>query len=464
MRSLAKTLLSAAAAVLLNSCCTDPVDATTYFCLGEMSVEDELGLGNQYAPNIVAEYDGPYHDPEAYQYLNGLIMEMVTHSVRAKDFPWKFTILNSSTPNAFAVPGGHIYITRGLLAAMETEGQFISVMGHELGHVEHRHSHQQMGRQAIGSVVVGAIDTAESSLAGGATQGVGAQLGAIGTQLLLLRYDRGQETQSDLRGIYYAATMGYDPMEGKKTFEYFQKLEDEMGADEVEFLRTHPLNANRVAEIDAQVRTTHPELVDKPKDSFRPYKDKNTKFAVIAKRIAAVEPTYETYDKAMAALGEGLQKSDTSKVQTALSAMQDCASKVPNEPLFLTGVGLAQFALEDLGAAKASLSKAVQLDEGRGQSYKLFAPNYYLGLVLHDAKDFSGGLAALKKASALFPMNPAPLFFCGVCAEGMKQTSEASKYYQQVVELEGNPEGQYTKKANERLSALGVGASKSTAR
>ncbi len=441
-------------AFALGSCCTDPVDQSTYFCLGDMSTEEEIALGTSYAPTIDAMYDGVYADADADAYLSQLVVEMAGHSVYGPSFPWKFSILNTSMPNAFAVPGGYVYITRGLLAAMETEGQFISVMGHELGHVEHRHSHQGMGRSAAGGVIVSVLDAVEPETTRIGETGLISTVGAGVAQLTLLSYSRGQESESDSRGIYYAATMGYDPNEAVKTFEYFQKLEAESGGSQIAWLRTHPLNEDRIADIREQAREQHPELIDRPKSSFRPYKNNNTKFSQVVQRIESQQPVYDRYDAAMSELSDAFENDDKAKMKSALAKLQGCASDLPNEALFSGAVGYAQLGIGDFSGAKSSLEKAVQLDRSYLPDRNLWRHNYLLGAAYYESGDMSSAKTQFELAAKEFPDNPSPHYQLGMTYEKLTQKQNAIGEYKKVIAIEGDPNGTMSKKAQERIDAL----------
>lgn len=438
----------------LGSCCSDPIDGSSYFCLGDMSLDEEVSLGSGYAPIIDAQYDGVYADPQAAQYLGGLIKEMASHSVYSGQLEWNFTILNTSIPNAFAVPGGYVYITRGLLAAMETEGQFISVMGHELGHVEHRHSHRAMGRQALGGVLVGVLGSAENAILETDT-GILASVGEAGAGLVLLSYNRGQETQSDGRGIFFAAEMGYDPMEAVKTFEYFQKLEDEAGGgNSIEFLRTHPLNATRIDDIKEQIHTMYPELAGRPQSSFRPYNTNNTQFQQVVARFKSAQPVYDRFDGADQALNQALEADDKAAINQAIQTIEGCANDIPSEPLFPAAAGMGYLGLDQFAKAKSSLQRAVQLDDQYLPDRKLWKPRYFLGVTLNQQGDHNGARDALKSATDAFPFHPAPFYELGIAYEKLGRDSEAVAAYQKVIELEGDPNGALTQKAKTRLDSL----------
>lgn len=449
-------ILLLATMLTLGSCCIDPVDQSSYFCLGEMSVEEEQQLGATYAPNIDAMYDGVLNDPAAADYLGGLIKEMAKDSVYPAEFNWNFTILNTSMPNAFAVPGGYIYITRGLLAAMETEGQFISVMGHELGHVEHKHSQKGMGGKILGGVLVGVIGTAETTLTGTQEPGLATTVAAAGTQLVMLSYDRDQELQSDKRGVYYAAAMGYDPEDAVKTFEYFQKLEDESGGSQLEWLRTHPLNENRITDIRSEIQATHPELVGKDPSTFRPVRDNNQRFQQVVARIKQRQPVYARYDEAWKKMAEVLGKDDKPAVREALTTFQACASELPDEALFHTAIGMANYELEQYGAAKSALKRAIDLDDAALPDRTLYRPHYVLGMVLYKQTSYPDAEAEFSAALAAYPMGISSLYYMGRCQEEQGQKAKATETYKKVISTEGNPEGDFTTMSNQRLKEMGV--------
>ncbi len=440
-------------AVAVSSCCSDPVDQSSYFCMGDLSIEDEQKMGDSYAPVIDVQYDGEYNDPQAADYLGGLVREMASNSVYGNSaFSWKFEILNTSIPNAFAVPGGYVYITRGLLANLDTEGQFISVLGHELGHVEHRHIHQQMGRSMIGELFVGALDTAESIATNGSGPGIAGQIGGIATQLTLLRFSRGQESQADMRGVFYAAKMGYDPADGEKTFAYFQKLEAESGGDTPEILRTHPLNEDRIANIQKEIETHYPETLNRPASSFRPNKDGNSRFAEVVARIKQVEPIYEKHDKALDLVMTGMDKKDKAKVQQGYATLQTCANQLSDDEMVQTSLGIAQYAMDDLNNARSSFQHAITLDDRHNPSRKLYRPRFLLGLVEFDAKQYAKAKSALSDAIGVMDQDPQAYYVLGETNEALGDRSSAKSAYESAAQLgEGTDLG---KKAAEKAAKL----------
>src|SRR5262245_25985323 len=141
----------------LNGCGTNP--ATGGSSLLGMSEDEEIQLSKEEHPKILAEFGGEYNDPDLQSYISSIGMLLAKTSERP-NLPWKFTILDTPDVNAFALPGGYIYVTRGLLALASSEAEVASVLGHEIGHVTARHTSQRQGRATIagiGAAVAGVL-------------------------------------------------------------------------------------------------------------------------------------------------------------------------------------------------------------------------------------------------------------------------------------------------------------------
>lgn len=183
--------------VLLASCARNPITGKKEFAISE---KRELALGAAYDPQIVATM-GEYKDAELDALINKLGMEMAKDSHRP-NLAWKFTIIDSDVVNAFAVPGGYVYFTRGILAHFNNEAEFAGVLGHEIGHVTARHTAKSMQRQQLAQIgmIAGML----------ASQDVRNNMQAIsqGMQLLFLKYGRDAESQSDALGVEYSSEQG----------------------------------------------------------------------------------------------------------------------------------------------------------------------------------------------------------------------------------------------------------------
>lgn len=239
--------LGAAAALLtaLAACATNPVTGRRELTL--MSEAQEIAMGRDADPQIRAEM-GVYDDPELQRYVSDLGLRLAKASERP-DLPWQFTVVDQPAVNAFAVPGGFIYITRGILAYLADEAELVGVLGHEIGHVTARHSVQQYTRSLggmIGLTALGAFVPAARPFG---------QLSETALGLLFLKYGRDDELQSDRLGARYAAGGGWDPAGVPGMLSTLGRLDEAAGERKgvPNFLSTHPEPLARVAEIAPDV-------------------------------------------------------------------------------------------------------------------------------------------------------------------------------------------------------------------
>ncbi len=251
LKALAAALLLGASGLTLAACETAPGTGRNIFT-GGLDSESELALGRSEHPKMVAQFGGAYDDPQLNRYVSSIGNLLVATSEQP-DLKHTFTILDSPIVNAFALPGGYVYVSRGLLTLARNEAELAGVMAHEIGHVTARHSAERYGNQVLaGLAVVGAaILTGDSSVG---------QLGGQAAQLALASYSRGQESEADTLGIRYMSRAGYDPdaMAGfLSQLEADARLQAAIAgnpgqADQFNILQTHPRTADRVRDAAAQ--------------------------------------------------------------------------------------------------------------------------------------------------------------------------------------------------------------------
>jgi predicted Zn-dependent protease len=235
------TLLAALASlVILNSCATNPVTGERQFVL--MTESQEIEMGREADEEIIAEY-GLYPDDELQAYVDGVGQRMAALSHRPH-LQWHFRVLDTPVVNAFAVPGGYIYITRGLLAYINSEAELSMVIGHEIGHVAARHTVTQYSKQVLimGGILIGMAASEKFRKY--------APLAIIGVQLLFLKFSRDQERQADDLGVLYGYRAGYDPGEFDNFFGTLNRMSEESGGGGLPgFLSTHPNTPNRIHDV-----------------------------------------------------------------------------------------------------------------------------------------------------------------------------------------------------------------------
>jgi predicted Zn-dependent protease len=212
------------------------------------SWSEQVQIGRENHPAIVAQF-GAYDDPDLQAYVDrvGQAVLAQSHARRAdtpaevRNTPFTFTVLDSPTINAFALPGGYTYYTRGLLAHMENEAQLAVVIGHEIGHITRQHQSRAAFEQQRAQLgLIGGAILGEAVLGGGAG-GTIAQLGGQAAGLLFLKYGRGDERESDQLGVEYASLAGYDASQGSAFFNVLDRVSVQAGTDAIPtWQSTHP--------------------------------------------------------------------------------------------------------------------------------------------------------------------------------------------------------------------------------
>jgi predicted Zn-dependent protease len=248
--ALARCLYVALGLLLLAGCATAPGTGRTIFT-GGMSEEQEAALGFQEHDKIVEQFGGAYDDPALQAYVSSLGKLLVATS-ETPDKSFTFTVLDSPVVNAFALPGGYVYITRGLMALADNEAEVAGVLAHEIGHVTARHAAERYGD----SMAATALNIGAALLLGGpaaqATSGL--------SQLVLRGFSREQEYEADLLGVRYLSRSGHDTGAMASFLARLQahsRLEAALAgkpgaADEFSLLQTHPRTADRIERAIAE--------------------------------------------------------------------------------------------------------------------------------------------------------------------------------------------------------------------
>lgn len=221
------------------SCAVNPVTGKREFML--VSEEQEIAMGREYDPQISSMY-GVYDDPQLFKYVNDLGQKMAKISHRP-NLKYEIKVMDSPVINAFAVPGGYVYITRGILAYLNNEAELAGVIGHEIGHITARHSAAQMSKAQLAQIGIGVTSMISEDLA----QYAGLAGQAVG--LLFLKFGRDDERESDKLGVQYSTTIGYDAHEMANFFKVLDKINMKSGHSLPDFLSTHPNPADRVTDV-----------------------------------------------------------------------------------------------------------------------------------------------------------------------------------------------------------------------
>lgn len=243
----------------LSGCTVNPATGEKVFT-GGMDSNQEISIGRQQHPQIIKAFGGEYGSPELRRYIDS-IGQLLARTVERREFEYKFTVLNSGIVNAFALPGGYIYISRGLLALAENEAEVAGVLAHELGHINALHHGRRQGSQTIAGLLIAGAGIAASAAGVGGNQ-IG-QLGSAVAQSVLSSYSREHELESDSLALRYMTRAGYDPqamVDFLKKMRAQSRLEAKrMGrspdtVDSTNYLATHPAPIERVRKASVLAR------------------------------------------------------------------------------------------------------------------------------------------------------------------------------------------------------------------
>jgi predicted Zn-dependent protease len=226
--------------LVVPACATNPVTGKREFNL--MSESQEIAIGREADPQVRREF-GEYRDEALQRYVDEVALGLARRSERAS-LPWTFTVVDSPVVNAFALPGGFIYVTRGLLAHLNDEAELAGVLGHEIGHVTARHAARQYSK-ATGAQIgltLGSIFLPEAQPA--------TEAASVGLGLLFLKYGRDAELEADRLGARYAAMSGWDPSGVPDLLTTLGRIGEQRGKRGVPgYLLTHPEPQVRVTQI-----------------------------------------------------------------------------------------------------------------------------------------------------------------------------------------------------------------------
>ena len=216
-----------------------------------MTPKDEVAMGLQSAPQMAQQMGGLAQDARARALVTQVGSKVVAQSVAAKSgYPYKFhTLADPRTVNAFALPGGQVFITMALLSKLETEGQLAGVLGHEVGHVIARHSAEHIAKDQLTQGLTGAFAMGSGSMNA-------AQIGQVVGQMTMMKYGRDDELEADALGLRLMAEAGYDPRAMIRVMQILEKATG--GSRQPEFQSSHPSPPHRIDAINAKLKQAFP--------------------------------------------------------------------------------------------------------------------------------------------------------------------------------------------------------------
>ena len=370
----------AALALAVYACAVNPVTGRSELALVSFSPEEEVALGAQAYGPAVQQQGGFYRDNALEEYVQGVGMRLARVSHRF-DLSYRYRVLNSSVPNAFALPGGFIVINRGLLVGLKSEAELAAVLGHETGHVTARHSLAGYQRALAANVLLTGVSVAACGRAGGM------ELSGITASLITNGFSREQEREADWLGIDYMVKAGYNPEGAVKLQEYFySELERGKNPMFVEGLfRTHPFSKERLDNARARVADRYPNTVRIPNYTFN-----ETIFLQKTARLREVQKAYDLAD-------EGDKMLKEKRYGEALAKYEAAAAREPGQAPFPASIGRVHLIRKEYAAAETALRRAVRLDS------EFFEPHLLLGALHYQKNEHRQAIPELSRSMDLLP-------------------------------------------------------------
>jgi predicted Zn-dependent protease len=417
-------LSSLAAAGFMIRCATDPVTGKKQFML--ISEDTEKQIDRQYAPLQFSTDYGAMQDSQLNSYVSQVGNKMAAASHRPH-MPYSFRVVNATYVNAYAFPGGSIAATRGIMLSLENEAELASLLGHELGHVNARHSAEQMSKGQLTQALVGGI----SVLAGTQSAALGdlaGQLGQISAGALLASYSRDNEREADALGMSYMVGAGYGSEGFVGLMEMLNSLSKHKSTTVDLLFATHPMSQER---YDTAVQTANTKYKAALKGPLYKERYMDHTAGLRAKKEAIEE--IQNGEKMLAAR----------KYEAASDHFRQALKKAPDDYFALCMMSISNLAQKQYAVGRQYAEMAQTAYPQEAQAYHLSG---YANVQL---KDFENAYEEFSAYERLLPGNPNTIFFKGYCQEGMNHIEQAANEYHRYLQVVR--QGQYAQHAYKRL-------------
>ena len=404
--------LAALSIVVLSmaACQVNPVTGERHFQIYGSDWEQQVGA-QMYQPLKQSQGGDYVLDKELTAYVQNVGNRLAKHAKRGSELDFEFSVLNNSTPNAWALPGGKIVINRGLLTELDSEAELAAVLAHEIVHADAAHGARQQSTGMLAQVgAIASMVVLGSTVEDSNVRELAMLVPAVGAQLIMQRYGRDAERESDEYGMEYMAQAGYDPQGAVDLQKTFVELSSERREDWLSGLfASHPPSRERV-ENNIETAARLPKGGEVGRERFL------QKTAHIRK----TQPAYEAYNAA----GAALKKNDISEASRQLRKAQTIE---PREPLF--------FALEgDLHKAKDKERRAIQAYQKSIRANPDFFYGYLrTGQLEYDRGQFNSAETALGRSTELLPTSEA-YYLLGMIEKRDGNREQAVKYLTQAAQ------------------------------
>lgn len=414
--------------IFISACAKNPVTGERELVL--ISEEDELSIGVKNYPITTQINNGLFKDDELQAYVNAVGKRLGAESHRP-NLPYEFNVVNASELNAFALPGGKISITRGLLINLENEDQLAGILGHEIGHATARHSAKHISRTVLTQAVIVSIEAvlAAKDVKNRELYSLGSTFAAT---LMLMKYSRDQERQSDHLGLDYINKAGYNPTGLKQSMEILQKAHKKEPSKLENLFMTHPLTTERIDAISKELNTIYKDTVIREL--------KADEFSRKTAHLKNLKNAYAHYDRGDEAMGKKDYKTAEGEYNKAIWLHKDA--------IFYSGLAFALLKQDKTGDAKTAIDASIKIDPN------LFGSRFLSGLINYKSEKYQASLVHMLAADKLISDVPQVKLYIARCYERLNNKEKSAEYYKEILKLD--PNGEAGKEAREKLIKWGV--------
>jgi predicted Zn-dependent protease len=419
---------SLSAAGFMAGCAANPVTGKPQFMM--VSEDQEINIDKQNSPHQFSSDYGPLQDISLNNYINQTGKNIAARTHRPQ-MPYSFRGVNATYVNAYAFPGGSIAATRGILLDLENEAQLAALLGHELGHVNARHTAEQMSKSTLINLFVGGLAT----VAGTQSSGLGSlasQLGMVGAGALLASYSRNNEREADALGLEYMVQAGYNANGFVELMDMLRRT-SKYNPSAIELMfATHPMSDERYRTAVEAVHTQY-----RSSKSFSLYRDRYMDHTA---KLRKMKLTIEALQK-----GETLMAKD--KYGDAEIHFSKALGQTPEDYAGLVMMSKCQLAQKQYAKAESFAEKAKTVYPQEGQAY------YLSGFAKIKQKDYASAYEEFNYYEKLLSGNPNIIFFKGLSLEGMQRIKESANEYYNYLQMVN--QGENAKYAYQRLVEWG---------
>ncbi len=354
-------------------CLTLPAQSLAFF-FGGVTIKDEKEMGRKFDATIRAKLP-VIDDPEVSQYVEQLLAKLVK-TLPPQPFTFKSTVILNNTMNAFAVPGGYVYVLTGLIMRFESEAQLAGVLAHELAHVTQRHVASRMERAQY--TTFGSLLLAIAGVALGGPGGGALAVGAMGAgQSAMLNYSRMDESEADQIGLQYICKAGIDPRGMVEAFKVLRQKSRMSGSSIPTYLSTHPAIGDRITGLAARIEHLPQAMRTRRTDNHRFLRVQTLLWA----RYGDTDAALQRFSKndALSLMGRGIVYARLNKVSQAQAAFQKALTQAPRDSLILREAGAFHYRKGNLRESEQLLTQALALSPSD------YMASFYLGRLLADS-------------------------------------------------------------------------------